>query len=141
MQIGQISRVTGLSIDTIRFYEKQSLVPAPGRTAAGYRRYDEEDAERFRFIGRAQKLGFSLQEIKELLLIEANESANCAHVRLLVQAKVGQVRKKIAELMQIEACLEKAEELCASALEIACDAKCPVLTKLESSEGRVSYED
>ena len=137
MQIGQISRVTGLSIDTIRFYEKQSLVPAPSRTAAGYRRYEEDDVERFRLIGRAQKLGFSLQEIKELLLIEANESAHCSHVRDLVETKVEQVRQKIAELKQIEARLKKAHKLCAGALEISCNAKCPVLRKLNSNTREV----
>lgn len=141
MQIGQLSLVTGLSIDTIRFYEKQSLVPAPVRTASGYRRYDEDDAERFRLIGRAQKLGFTLQEIKEILLIEANESVGCSHVKDLVSAKVEQVGQKIAELKRIEARLRKAQKLCASALEKSCDAKCPVLMQLDASEGRNSHEN
>jgi len=61
MQIGQVARSTGLSIDTIRFYEKQGLVHAPPRSSGGYRVYDERDVERFQFVGRAQNLGFSLR--------------------------------------------------------------------------------
>jgi DNA-binding transcriptional MerR regulator len=137
MQIGQLSLSTGLSIDTIRFYEKQLLVPPPKRTASGYRRYDKDDAERFRLIGRAQRLGFSLQEIRELILIDTNETAGCSHVRDLVATKVEQVKEKIAELKRIEARLKKAQRLCTSALEISCDAKCPVLRELESSSEKV----
>ena len=141
MQIGQLSLVTGLSIDTIRFYEKQSLVPAPVRSASGYRRYDEVDAERFRLIGRAQKLGFSLQEIREILLIETNESAGCSHIKDLVSAKIEQVQQKIVELKQIESRLKKARKLCASALETSCDAKCPVLLQFDATAERKPHEN
>ena len=141
MQIGQLSLVTGLSIDTIRFYEKQSLVPAPLRSASGYRRYDDVDADRFRLIGRAQKLGFSLQEIREILLIEANETVGCSHVRDLISTKMEQVQQKIAELKRIETRLRKAQKLCSSALEVSCDAKCPVLMQLDAGEGRSPHED
>jgi DNA-binding transcriptional MerR regulator len=73
MQIGRVAQSTGLSVDTIRFYEKQSLIPLARRTDAGYRGYrvyDESTVDRLQLIGRAQSLGFSLQDIRELLLIE-----------------------------------------------------------------------
>jgi DNA-binding transcriptional MerR regulator len=132
MQIGRVAQNTGLSIDTIRFYEKQGLVHAPHRSSGGYRIYDERDVERFRFIGRAQNLGFSLQEIRELLVIESNEGDGCSHVHDLVAVKIGQVKQKIAELKRIESRLTKAQKQCGAALMKSCNAECPVLKELES---------
>ena len=66
MQIGRVAQSTGLSVDTIRFYERESLIPPAKRTDAGYRVYDESTVDRLQLIGRAQSLGFSLQEIREL---------------------------------------------------------------------------
>ncbi len=88
MQIGRVAQSTGLSVDTIRFYEKQSLIPPARRTDAGYRVYDESTVDRLQLIGRAQSLGFSLQEIRELLLIEDGEPGECSHVRDLIADKV-----------------------------------------------------
>lgn len=130
MLIGQVARSTGLSIDTIRFYEKQALVPQPQRTSARYRVYDERDVERLRFIGRAQNLGFSLQEIRELLVIAASKGNGCAHVRDLVAAKVVQVKEKISALKRIESQLRNAQKKCNAALAGSCNAKCPVLKAL-----------
>lgn len=132
MQIGQIAQSTGLSIDTIRFYEKQGLVHAPQRSSGGYRVYDKRDVEKFRFIGRAQNLGFSLQEIRELLLIENSEGDGCSHVHDLVASKIDQVKEKIAELKRIESRLTKAQKQCSAALIQSCNAECPVLGELQS---------
>jgi DNA-binding transcriptional MerR regulator len=96
MQIGMVAQSTGLSVDTIRFYEKQSLIPLAQRTDAGYRVYDESTVDRLQLIGRAQSLGFSLREIRELLLIEDGEPDGCSHVRDLIADKVSQVKEKIA---------------------------------------------
>jgi MerR family copper efflux transcriptional regulator len=132
MQIGQVAQNTGLSIDTIRFYEKQGLVHAPQRSSGGYRVYRERDIERFRFIGRAQSLGFSFQEIRELLVIESSEGDGCSHVHDLVAAKIDQVKEKIAELKRIESRLTTAQMQCSAALMKSCNAECPVLEELES---------
>jgi len=132
MQIGQAAESTGLSIDTIRFYEKQGLVHAPQRSSGGYRVYDEWDVERLRFIGRAQNLGFSLQEIRELLVIESSEGDGCSHVHDLVATKIDKVKEKIAELKRIESRLTKAQKQCSAALMKSCNAECPVLEELES---------
>ena len=140
MQIGQVAQNTGLSIDTIRFYERQAVVPQPRRTAGGYRIYSERDVERLRLVGRVQDLGFSLQEIREILLIEDGEDG-CAHVRDLVAAKIDQVQKKIAELKQIESHLKKAQKQCNAALMNSCNAECPVLEQLESSVREGCSED
>ena len=132
MQIGQVARSTGLSIDTIRFYEKQGLVHAPPRSSGGYRVYDERDVERFQFVGRAQNLGFSLQEIRELLVIENTKGDGCSHVHDLVAAKIDQVKEKIVELKRIESRLTKAQKQCSAALMESCNAECPVLEELGS---------
>jgi DNA-binding transcriptional MerR regulator len=130
MQIGRVAQSTGLSIDTIRFYEKQGLVHAPPRSSGGYRVYGERDVERFQFVGRAQNLGFSLQEIRELLVIESRKGDGCSHVNDLIAAKIDQVKEKIAELRRIESRLTKAQRLCSAALMKSCSAECPVLEEL-----------
>lgn len=107
MQIGRVAQSTGLSVDTIRFYERQSLIPLARRTDAGYRVYDESTVDRLQLIGRAQSLGFSLQEIRELLLIEDNQPDGCSHVRDLIADKVKQVKEKITGLRRIQKRLAK----------------------------------
>lgn len=136
MQIGQVARSTGLSIDTIRFYEKRGLVHAPPRSSGGYRVYDERDVERFRFVGRAQSLGFSLQEIRELLVIESRKGDGCSHVHDLIAAKIDQVKEKIVGLKRIESRLTKAQKQCSAALMESCNAECPVLEELGSATRR-----
>jgi DNA-binding transcriptional MerR regulator len=132
MQIGMVAQNTGLSVDTIRFYEKESLIAPAQRSAGGYRLYDECTIERLQLISRAQQLGFSLQEIRELLLIEDGGSGGCSHVRDLIAAKSEQVRAKIAGLRQIERRMAKAQQQCSAALTRSCNAECPVLQELES---------
>jgi DNA-binding transcriptional MerR regulator len=136
IQIGEVAQLTGLSIDTIRFYEKQSLLSIPKRTASGYRLYEQVDVDRLQFISRAQTLGFSLQEIHELVLIEAGTEPACSHVRDLIASKVVQVRSKLAELEQIESRLLMASQQCNAALVIACDSECPVLRELKPEDSQ-----
>lgn len=131
MQIGEVARSTGLSVDTIRFYEKQALLARLARSASGYRVYAEGDVERLRSIGRAQMLGFSLGEIRELLLIESSEAGGCSHVQELIAAKMLQVKEKIEELHRIEMRLRRAHQQCGAALRNACHAACPVLEQME----------
>ena len=127
MQIGQVAQRTGLSINTIRFYEKQRLVHAPPRSSGGYRVYDARDVERFQLVSRAQNLGFSLQEIRELLVIENSKGDGCSHVHDLIAAKIDQVKEKIAELKRIESRLTKAQKQCNAALMKSCKSRmsCP----------------
>src|ERR1700686_2191465 len=138
MQIGRVARSTRLSVDTIRFYEKQSLIPPAQCTNAGYRVYDESAVDRLQLIGRAQSLGFSLHEIRELLLIEDGEPGGCCHVRDLITGKVEQVKTKIAGLRRIEKRLAKAQEQCSTALKRSCSAQCPILQELEWGRERGS---
>src|SRR6266852_1066586 len=103
LQIGQVSKRTGLSVDAIRFYEKAGLLPQPARTSAGYRVYHQRELTDLEFIQKAQKLGFSLKEIRELFSIQRHPQEVCCHVRDLIVQKLSVVRCKIKELQTLEA--------------------------------------
>jgi len=132
VQIGKAAQQTGLSVDTIRFYEKQHLVPSPNRTDAGYRLYAPAQIERLKFVGRAQTLGFSLQEIRELLLFESDQEQSCVHVRDRIEEKIVAVRQKIEDLKRLESRLKSAHRQCSNAIHTSCDAACPVLQSLQN---------
>jgi DNA-binding transcriptional MerR regulator len=136
MQIGSVAQNTGLSVATIRFYEKVCLISPAQRSPQATGFYDERAVERLQLIGRAQSLGFSLQEIRELLLIEDGQPNVRSHVRDLIAAKVDQVKERIAGLRRIEKRLAKAQEQCGTALKRSCSAQCPILQQLESGRER-----
>ena len=84
LQIGRVAQKTGLSVDAIRFYEKSGLLPRPARTQGGYRLYEEREIADLEFIQKAQQLGFSLNEIRELFSIQRHPHEVCEHVRDLI---------------------------------------------------------
>jgi DNA-binding transcriptional MerR regulator len=140
MQIGKVAEQTGLSVDAIRFYERSGLLHEPLRTEGGYRLFQESDVQELRFVCRAQELGFSLAEIKELILIRQKHDHACTQVRDLLAAKVASVRAKIAELKTLESELSDSLQVCNRDLRRAKksshDECCPVLEKLEREERR-----
>lgn len=129
MQIGQVAQKTGLSVDAIRFYEKSGLLPRPVRTPGGYRLYQEHEVADLEFIQKAQQLGFSLNEIRELFSIQRHPHEVCEHVRDLIAQKLGVVRAKIAELRAMETELSGALRQCHTALRQPSKHRdsCPVL--------------
>src|SRR5580658_3295200 len=129
LQIGQIAQKTGLSVDAIRFYEKAGLLPRPARTQGGYRLYQEQEVADLEFIQRAQQLGFSLNEIRELFSIQRHPHEVCEHVRDLIAQKLAVVRGKIAELRAMETELAGALRQCRTALRQPAKHRdcCPVL--------------
>src|SRR5882757_5147221 len=116
LQIGQVAQKTGLSVDAIRFYEKSGLLPRPARTQGGYRLYEEREIADLEFIQRAQQLGFSLNEIRELFSIQRHPHEVCEHVRDLIAEKLAVVREKIVELQRLEDDLSGALRKCRTAL-------------------------
>jgi DNA-binding transcriptional MerR regulator len=133
LQIGRVSEQTGLSIDAIRFYEKQRLIERPPRTEGGFRLFHREDIHRILFIQRAQQLGFSLPEIRELLVLQREEGQACSHVSDLLRAKLGMVRDKIRALGAIERQLAKSLRKCERNLKSAGQCHqdgCPVLQEI-----------
>src|SRR5580700_2868175 len=102
LQIGRVAQKTGLSVDAIRFYEKSGLLPRPARTPGGYRLYEEREVADLEFIQKAQQLGFSLNEIRELFSIQRNPNEICVHVRDLIAQKLTVVQAKITDLQKLE---------------------------------------
>ena len=98
MRIGQLAAQTGYSVRTIRFYEQSGLLPAPSRTPAGYRSYDQDAVTRLRFVRSAQALGLSLAEIAEVLRIRDHQGPPCSYVAELLDTHISALDTRIKEL-------------------------------------------
>ena len=98
MKIGDIAERSGVTAKTIRFWEEQHLLPAPDRTAAGYRDYDPAILERLAFIRQAQAAGLSLEHIRQVLDIRDDGQPPCAHVADLIARRLAEVEARLAEL-------------------------------------------
>jgi MerR family transcriptional regulator, copper efflux regulator len=126
MQIGIVAKRVGLSVDAIRFYERNALLPRAARTQGGFRQYGERDVETLAFIRRIQGLGFKLSEIRGLLSLRGNRMQPCAPVRRRLQAKLADVRQKLENLQKLERELHLALRSCEKELRKQ-DAHCPIL--------------
>lgn len=100
LKIGEVSKRSGIGIEALRFYEKSGLLDRPGRTYSGYRLYDEAVLERLAFVKKAQVLGFSLDEIKELINHKRNGESPCAEVREVVRIRLDELNDRIAKMIQ-----------------------------------------
>jgi MerR family copper efflux transcriptional regulator len=130
LKIGQVSRLAGIAVETVRFYERQGLLDEPARKASGYRLYSEDVIPRLQFIKRAKELGFSLGEIADLLSLGVDSSATCEEVRRRATEKIEEISGKIDDLSRMKCALE--------ALVSACDegtgSACPLLEALAQQE-------
>lgn len=100
LKIGEVSRLSGIGIEALRFYEKSGLLDRPGRTYSGYRLYGEEVLERLAFIKQAQVLGFSLDEIKQLIAHKRAGESPCAEVREIVRGRLTELNEKIEQMIR-----------------------------------------
>jgi MerR family transcriptional regulator, copper efflux regulator len=112
MTIGRVANAAGVSIDTIRFYERQRLLAAPRRTFSGYRNYSEDVLDQLRFIGDAKRLGFTLKEIRELLSLGVKSTAECGPVTRKAEAKLAVMNEEISRLLGLRRTLRKMVEAC-----------------------------
>jgi Hg(II)-responsive transcriptional regulator len=128
LMTGELAKRAGVNVETLRFYERKGLLPAPTRRASGYREYPPGDVRRIRFIKRAQELGFSLGEIRDLLALRSRRGATAAEVQSRAEAKLADIRRKIADLRAIEVALEKLTDACPG--EGPLD-ECPILQHLD----------
>ncbi|MBN9229492.1 MAG: hypothetical protein BGO90_12280 [Legionella sp. 40-6] len=112
MRIGQLAKITGVNLTTVRFYERRGLIPEPKRTASGYRQYAPEMALRVRFIKNAQELGFALKEISELLDLHADSTTGCQTIKQRAADKMMIVESKINALKKIKNALQELHNLC-----------------------------
>ncbi len=132
MQIGIVAKKIGLSVDAIRFYERNALLPRPPRTQGGFRQYGENDVETLAFIRRVQGLGFKLSEIRGLLRLRGNRLQPCAPVRRRLQEKLGDVQRKLRNLHKLEDELRLALRSCNRELRKR-SAHCPILRETNNS--------
>jgi MerR family transcriptional regulator, copper efflux regulator len=112
MTIGRVAGAAGVSIDTIRFYERQGLIEKPRRNFSGYRNYSDAVLDRLRFISDAKRLGFTLKEIKELLSQGVKSTAECGPVTRKAEAKLAEMNDEIARLQRLRVTLRKMVEAC-----------------------------
>jgi MerR family mercuric resistance operon transcriptional regulator len=126
--IGMLAEEAEVNVETIRFYQRKRLMPEPKRPQGGIRRYGEADLARLRFIKAAQSLGFSLDEIAELLKLE--DGTQCREARRLAERKLVDVREKVAVLLQIESALGSLIARCSSARG---SVRCPLIGSLRQS--------
>lgn len=127
MTIGELAAAAGVPAATVRYYEQRGLLAPAPRTRAGYRVYDADGVRRLRFIKHAQALGFSLEDVQELLALRVTDRDSCTRVETTTREKLDRVRARIRELRQME------RTLCA--LLHSCETRqpteeCPVLSAL-----------
>ena len=110
--IGKLAKNCGVNIDTIRYYERQDLLLPVERTKSGYRRYSNDSIKRLKFIRKSQGLGFTLQEIKNLLNLAEVENADCGDVRACAREKIAELEPRIADMLKIKKGLEELAAYC-----------------------------
>ena len=126
MQIGIVAKMIGVSVDAIRFYERNGLLPRPPRTQGGFRRYGENDVETLAFVRRVQGLGFKLSEIRGLLRLRVNRLQPCEPVQRRLHEKLADVQRKLTDLHKLEHDLRLALRSCNKEMRKR-HAHCPIL--------------
>lgn len=125
LTIGTLSELTGVSADTLRYYEKMGLIAAAARSGSGYRLYDAESVRRVRFIRGAKELSFTLDEIRQLLMLKTSDKATCSQILKHTEDKIKEAEQRILELKTIKKALkELAAECPADNTPTSC---CPIL--------------
>lgn len=132
LTIGQVARRAGVGVETVRFYERRGLIKEPPRRESGYRQFSAEVVDQLRFIKRAQELGFSLREVRELMSLRLTPGCNCDKVLRRTEAKIEDLKAPIRALRRMQGVLEKLAKACR---ERGATTACPILDALDSKEG------
>lgn len=127
LTIGALAEAAGVNVETIRFYQRKQLMREPERPPGGIRRYASEDLARVRFIKSAQRLGFSLDEIAELLTLE--DGSHCTAAREQAERKLADVRVRLADLQRIESALQGLVARCSASRG---PVRCPLIAALQA---------
>ncbi len=126
LTIGRLAQASGVNLETIRYYERIGLLDPPPRTAGGHRSYEDDHRRRLAFIRRARELGFTIEQVRELLRL-AEAAQPCGAVAAISATHLEVVRQKLADLKRLEAILAGAVSLCGSEADVT---RCPVLEML-----------
>jgi MerR family copper efflux transcriptional regulator len=133
LTIGAVAKRVGVAIDTIRFYEREGLLPEPLRRASGYRSYDEGAVRQLRFIRRAKDLGFTLDEIRDLLALSADRQRGVKAVKKRAEERLTAIDERIAELTRVRNGLQQLIEACPGH---GTPEQCPILRALADEESQ-----
>lgn len=128
LSIGQVAKKTGVTVETIRFYEQQGLIEEPRRSHAGYRQYPAETVKRVLFIQHAKEVGFTLKDIGELLALRREPGTSCTDIKVRATLKIEEVNKKIEDLTRIREALTRMVMKCSGRGALT---ECPILEELE----------
>jgi MerR family mercuric resistance operon transcriptional regulator len=129
--IGKVARQAGVGIETVRFYEREGLIPEPVRSASGYRQYPAATVARIRFIRRAKALGFSLREVRELLSLRLDPARSSAEAKAHAEAKIADIEQKIQTLRRMKQTLVDLTEACDGCGPVS---DCPILDALDAHD-------
>lgn len=136
MQIGELAKRAEVPIETVRYYERRGLMSAPSRRPSGYRSYEARDLDRLRFIRRGKALGFSLEEIRELLRLSASADADRGEVRALAQQRLVDVERRLQELQSVREVLADLVHACSGHGPLA---GCPIIERVLGEDGEGAH--
>lgn len=128
LRIGEVAKLSGVGVETVRFYEREGLIPKPSRSSSGYRQYPETAIKQVQFIQHAKVLGFSLKEIGELIALKTKPGTTCKTVRKKAQEKIDDIQQKIEALEKMKEALSPLIEQCPSTGPVS---ECPILNALD----------
>src|SRR6266852_7011290 len=137
LAISELAKRSQVNLQTIRYYEREGLLPKPRRLPSGYRVFSSEDVRRVRFIKQAQELGFSLKEIKELLALRVRPGTTCGDVRKRTAAKIANIDEKLRTLTAMKEALLRLYAACSGRGAVSA---CPILESLDS-EKEICHEE
>ncbi len=131
-KVGEIAKIVGVNVETLRYYERIKIMPKPKRLPSGYRYYNDDDLRRLLFIKRAKELGFTLKEIDELLNLRIESKSTCGDVKHLAERRLTDIEEKIRDLKNIKKVLLRLIRQCVHE-EVSSD-ECPILEVIEKNQ-------
>ena len=131
MWISEAAEQAGVNVQTVRYYERRGLLPKAPRRASGYREFPAEAVRTVRFIKRAQELGFSLDEVEELLRLQRSSSRDRPRIRKIAERRIAQIDQKIAELDRMRTALRGLVHACHEGTTL----ECPIIEALDTESG------
>lgn len=135
MRIGEVAERAGVNVQTLRFYERRGLLPSPARRPSGYRQYSPDTVALVRFIKRAQQLGFSLDDVSELLALRQNPSRNGLAVRAVAKRRAADIADRIRRLSAMQKALDQLVSACECA---GTSRSCPIIEALDDDSPQKS---
>ncbi|MDT8342642.1 MAG: MerR family DNA-binding protein [Longimicrobiales bacterium] len=130
LRIGALAEAAGVGVETLRFYEREGLLPDPPRTGSGYRRYPPDAVRRVRFIRKGRALGFTLAEIRDLLELRVTAAEPCHEVAARARRRLAAVEARLRELNRVRDALEALSRACEANRETG---ECPILDALDDA--------